>query len=701
MKGLTPLEEYITISYDGVNANQGFSTYTAKAEFTAEGGEKYVFSLYNNTCPYRISPKEVTLSWNYDGAAFVYSEEENSTFAAEYFAGSDVLAPVATLSGVVEGQNPLNVKITTLSGRRVEATDVVGGYKITASLNSSNYVFEKNTVRSTNYRIINKVSGADITIDTPKCGQIAEFSKSEILSTLGMITGERVMISLDMIAMSAETLDGVNFVNIADLRTEEGANVSDIKDVVPVQEGITNWASLGQNNASDKVVVRGILVPYITSTVTDAESFADAINSIEVSSFKVYGEDTYSMILFLTCDGETAFDVDSVKANLTGINESAIRYMAVTKNGVVALIDVKAAEHNWTEYYDIVDPTEGTPGSKKRDCKLGDTVVHTEEVVIPELNATKIKLIKGEGFKDTYFVNDKFDVTGLKYEVTLSNGDETTTETRDVTLDMISGFDSSKEAKGQKITVSYGNLTDSLTIDVVKKEEPKKEDPKKDEPEEPKKDEPKKKQAVIKVGDNAKTTYDVNEKFDATGLTIETVDESGKTITIPVTEQMVSGFDSSKPADIVITISYKGVTETLKIEVVQYNTDTTFKENGDFYSVTHRTKNDQITFSLHTGVRVDGNSVPDKYISKKSGSLHLLISAEYMKTLPAGEHELEILFKDGKSTVKFTVAATPASDATPVTGDTSSLTMWMILLAAAAAVMVMLRVYAAKRSDAE
>ncbi|MBO4781277.1 MAG: Ig-like domain-containing protein, partial [Lachnospiraceae bacterium] len=77
VKGLTPLEEYITISYDGVNANQGFSTYTAKAEFTAEGGEKYVFSLYNNTCPYRISPKEVTLSWNYDGAAFVYSEEEN------------------------------------------------------------------------------------------------------------------------------------------------------------------------------------------------------------------------------------------------------------------------------------------------------------------------------------------------------------------------------------------------------------------------------------------------------------------------------------------------------------------------------------------------------------------------------------------------------------------------------------------------
>ncbi|MBO4280878.1 MAG: bacterial Ig-like domain-containing protein [Lachnospiraceae bacterium] len=251
------------------------------------------------------------------------------------------------------------------------------------------------------------------------------------------------------------------------------------------------------------------------------------------------------------------------------------------------------------------------------------------------------------------------------------------------------------------ITVFYGNLTDSLTIVFVKKEEPKKEDPKKDEPEEPKKDEPKKNQVVIKVGDNAKTTYDVNEKFDATGLTIETVDESGKTITIPVTEQMVSGFDSSKPADIVITISYKGVTETLKIEVVQYNTDTTFKENGDFYSVTHRTKNDQITFSLHTGVRVDGNSVPDKYISKKSGSLHLLISAEYMKTLPAGEHELEILFKDGKSTVKFTVAATPASDATPVTGDTSSLTMWMILLAAAAAVMVMLRVYAAKRSDAE
>ena len=72
-----------------------------------------------------------------------------------------------------------------------------------------------------------------------------------------------------------------------------------------------------------------------------------------------------------------------------------------------------------------------------------------------------------------------------------------------------------------------------------------------------------------------------------------------------------------------------------------------------------------------------------------------------MKSLPAGENELEILFEDGRSVVSFTVAAPAPSDASPVTGDTGNQMMWIILLAAAAVVLVVIRVYAAKRSNAE
>ncbi|GEM_PF-6187108 len=249
----------------------------------------------------------------------------------------------------------------------------------------------------------------------------------------------------------------------------------------------------------------------------------------------------------------------------------------------------------------------------------------------------------------------------------------------------------------------------SITFVIKAKEEPKKEDPKdepnKENPKEEPKEEPKKEEpkftTVITIGTNFKTVYDKGDKFDPTGLTIEVVNEKGEKTVVDVTEDMVKGFDSSKEGDIVITIQYKDASKDVPIKIVSYNIKVFFNEDGSLKIECHRSEDDAITFSLFLGALVDGKAIPEKSQKSWSGSLHMLVYADYIKSLAPGEHTLEILFKDGVAKTTFTVAAPAPSDASPVTGDTGNQMMWIILLAAAAVVLVVIRVYAAKRSNAE
>ena len=44
---------------------------------------------------------------------------------------------------------------------------------------------------------------------------------------------------------------------------------------------------------------------------------------------------------------------------------------------------------------------------------------------------------------------------------------------------------------------------------------------------------------------------------------------------------------------------------------------------------------------------IDGKEVPKQYYTVKSGSTIITLSADYAKTLSAGEHELTVMFTDG------------------------------------------------------
>ena len=79
-------------------------------------------------------------------------------------------------------------------------------------------------------------------------------------------------------------------------------------------------------------------------------------------------------------------------------------------------------------------------------------------------------------------------------------------------------------------------------------------------------------------------------------------------------------------------------------------------------------------FAKFTGVRVDGNWIPDAHYEAKSGSTIVTLKPSYLASLPEGEHTVDIMWIDDSASTTFTVAANTAAaqpelDSVPKTGE--------------------------------
>ena len=135
------------------------------------------------------------------------------------------------------------------------------------------------------------------------------------------------------------------------------------------------------------------------------------------------------------------------------------------------------------------------------------------------------------------------DLTGGRIKVTLSSG---TSKWIDITRGMVSGFDDSVLGD-QTITVTVGGKSDTFTVKIV---------------------------AVnitgISMGNYpGKVQYIKDqEQLDISGVTITVHYDQVTTETVPVTPDMVSGFDNTVAGTQTIVVSYKGFTTSFYVEVV-------------------------------------------------------------------------------------------------------------------------------------
>ena len=116
------------------------------------------------------------------------------------------------------------------------------------------------------------------------------------------------------------------------------------------------------------------------------------------------------------------------------------------------------------------------------------------------------------------------------------------------------------------------------------------------------------------------------------------------------------------------------VTEGQDTQISTGEMDLTFRANGDF--------------EKFLGIQVDNKYVPNNVYDAWPGSTYVELSAEYLASLPEGEHELIIVFEDGVAVTKFGTAKNIPE--LPQTGDESNIALYMTLMAFSAACLIVM-----------
>ena len=158
--------------------------------------------------------------------------------------------------------------------------------------------------------------------------------------------------------------------------------------------------------------------------------------------------------------------------------------------------------------------------------------------------------------KTTYNVNDALDVTNGEIKIIKASG---IAEIKELTEEMVSGFDSSKENTALPLTVSYteNGITKTTTYNVSVEDQV----------------------TAIRINKTPKTKYKYNENLDVSTGQLEITKGSGTT-TIPITSNMVTGYDKTKLGDQELTVTYGGKTQKYTVNVKDYVTGISITPNA-------------------------------------------------------------------------------------------------------------------------
>src|SRR5690606_40083201 len=113
--------------------------------------------------------------------------------------------------------------------------------------------------------------------------------------------------------------------------------------------------------------------------------------------------------------------------------------------------------------------------------------------------------------------------------------------------DMITGFDSSTHESEQEVTTTIKDRTTTFTFDIVAKAA----------------------ESIELISAPTKLEYVVGQALDLTGAEVTVTYNDGTTATIPVTSEMITGFDSSAPeSDQVVTVTIDGAPATFTVDII-------------------------------------------------------------------------------------------------------------------------------------
>ena len=621
----------LTITTDKESKNVG--SYVATATISNDN-----YTISNAKKDFTIDKKIVDVTW--ENTSFTFDEESH-------------LPKAALVEGSIEDGDTCTVSVKRNSGEAV----YVGKYTAYAELSNGNYVISKDTATCA-FEITPAKFTATISVAVDKllCGREVTLEKAVLVESDGQM-------------MKAAKRPGISMQNIGDL--------------VVVGE------------YSNKLLVT---VSLLNTGKTLAE-----LETSESLEFVVVGGKVYTLIVAVT-NGDSNYTLTDVDFAIT-YDGKQIAASDITKASSLELVtsmynDGLISEAEYVQQAERLEQLDGMyatapitaahiPGEAKEENRVEPKCLVDGSVDIVVRCTACEKILSSE--------HETLNKIGHKWGEWIQDKDP-----------------SAKEAghKYRKCENDPSHI-DEASIDKLPAEVEK---------------------ITIVIPDSAKKQYWVDEKLDVTGIEVVLSLTDGTEQKIPVTANMVTGFDSSKAADAQkLTVTYQGESANYNVAIrdVFYTVtgDLKWTRGKNMRLTVHRNFDDQLTFGKFVKLMIGGKVVDKSAFKAWSGSLELEIYNDYLDALDAGDYDLYIEFEDGSVEAKITVPeraqkeekpeettpeeVTPEENETkpeekkndtpesPKTADTAQTYVWTILLSIAVVLMLAVVVIRRRREDAE
>ena len=398
----------VNVTVSGKATNVG-NEYVATASID---NDNYVILEDTASVDYSIAPKTVELVWS--NTEFVYDGTEKK--------------PSASINGELFGADKCNVTVT---GSQTDA----GKYTAYASLDNGNYEISDDFIEKEFVISPKEVKELTVTIGTLVCG-----TEIEPLVAEGMLRAFPMGLRFKQ-----------NWNNVTVKFSDEDAKYSGMFTIV---------GNLSEETASEFRLFTGKIEGgknYMSGLQMSLDS-----NHVLASDAKVtviYGNETLKAVDLTQFNSEKDLSDAFVSNSVMVFNSEegimiAANLLAVHVPGEAKRVDVAAATFEKEGQYDMVV-----------SCTECETEISRESFPIAKLE-NNIEEVTFGGFdkvKKEYLINDELDVTGLTVTVRMSDG---TVTTKDVTKDMVSGFNSKVENNALVLSVSYSGKAANYTVSV-------------------------------------------------------------------------------------------------------------------------------------------------------------------------------------------------------------------------------------------
>ena len=304
--------------------------------------------------------------------------------------------------------------------------------------------------------------------------------------------------------------------------------------------------------SATKLGTQTVTVKYDAKyTLSDGNILTDTITK----TFTV-NVDNEAQSIEITPPSKTQYNYGS-KLDLSG-GKILVKYTDGTTKNITMTADM-ITENDGSTVNMSPDETNFVDNKYSKTLKISykeDEATKTVNYPITIINDIKSITMHTTPTKTKYNVNDALDVTNGEIKIIKASG---IAEIKELTEEMVSGFDSSKENTALPLTVSYteNGITKTTTYNVSVEDQV----------------------TAIRINKTPKTKYKYNENLDLSAGQLEIAKGSGTT-TIPITSNMVTGYDKTKLGDQELTVTYGGKTQKYTVNVKDYVTGISITPNA-------------------------------------------------------------------------------------------------------------------------